>query len=127
MRIPSLLVLSLLISLCVATAAAQSSPQNSSQPSTPAPPQAAQASPDVLLFQLQPGNNSRAVPVLGPHIPRIVTLEQDEATCYTIRAYRVARENPDSDMVRPAGYSTCLRASRFQFKTAVDSREITPR
>jgi hypothetical protein len=126
MHVPRLLRLSLLISLCVATAAAQSSRQNSSQPSA-APPQTAQTSPDLLQSQLQAGDSSRAVPVLGPHMPRIVTLEQDDATCYTIRAYRVARENPDSDVVRPAGYSTCLRTSRFQFKTAVDTREITPR
>jgi hypothetical protein len=126
MHVPRLLVLSLLISLSIATAAAQSAPSDNSN-SKPAPPQTAQASPDVLQFQLQPGTDSRAVPVLGPHMPSIVTLEQDEATCYTIRAYRVARENPDSDVVRPVGYSTCLRASRFQFKTAVDSREITPR
>jgi hypothetical protein len=119
--LPRLLPLSLLISLCVATAAAQLSPQKSSQPS-PAPPHTAEASPDILQFQLQPGSDSRVAPTLGPHMPRIVTLEQDDATCYTIRAYRVARENPDSDVVRPVGYSTCIRASRFQFKTAVDSR-----
>jgi len=123
---PPRLLLSLLISLCAATAAAQSSPQNSSQPS-PAPRQTTQASQDLLQFQLQPGNTSRVAPALGPHMPHVVTLEQDEATCYTIRAYRVARESPDSDAVRPAGYSTCQRASRFQFKTAVDSREIVPR
>jgi hypothetical protein len=125
MHVPRLLVLSLLISLCVATAAAQSAPQSSSQP-LPAP-QTAQVSPDLDQFQRQPGTDFRVVPTLGPHMPHIVTLEQDDATCYAIRAYRVARENPDSDVVRPAGYSTCLRASRFQFKTAVDTREIVPR
>ena len=33
----------------------------------------------------------------------------------------------DSDSTKPAGYSTCQRASRFQFRTAVDSREVAPR
>jgi hypothetical protein len=142
MRIPHLLLPSLLISLCVATAAAQSSPSRNSN-SQPAPLQIAQANPDLFQFQftadveepnsspvsrpVESSADSLAVPALGPHMPHIVTLEQDQATCYTIRAYRVARENPDSDVVRPAGYSTCQRASRFQFKTAVDSREIVPR
>jgi hypothetical protein len=139
---PRLLVLSLLISLFVATATAQSSPRSNSN-SQSAPPQTTQASPDLFQFQFTPDVEepnpspvSRPVqssavavvaPALGPHMPHIVTLEQDDATCYTIRAYRVARESPDSDAVRPAGYSTCQRASRFQFKTAVDTREIVPR
>ena len=60
---------------------------------------------------------------------RILTLEEDgnEPICYTLRTYRVARESSDSDSTKPAGYSTCQRASRFQLKTAVDSREIAPR
>jgi hypothetical protein len=60
---------------------------------------------------------------------RILTLEEDgnEPICYTLRTYRVARESPDSDSTKPAGYSTCQRASRFQLKTAVDLREIAPR
>jgi hypothetical protein len=140
--LPRPLLLSLLISLCLATAAAQSSPRNNSN-SQPAPPQTTQASPDLFQFQLAAGVEaptpspasrpvqSSAGPVVAPlpgsHLPHIVTLEQDDATCYTIRAYRVARESPDSDAVRPAGYSTCQRASRFQFKTAVDTREIVPR
>jgi hypothetical protein len=57
----------------------------------------------------------------------IMTLEENLPVCYMLRIYRVARESPDSDSTRPAGYTTCPRASRFQFKTAVDSREIAPR
>jgi hypothetical protein len=59
---------------------------------------------------------------------RILTLEEDgnEPICYTLRTYRVARESPNSDSTKPAGYSTCQRASRFQLKTAVDLREIAP-
>jgi hypothetical protein len=64
---------------------------------------------------------------LDSHSPHIIPLEQNQATCYTLRTYRVARENPDSDSTRPAGYSTCQRAARFQLRTAVDSRELAPR
>jgi len=64
---------------------------------------------------------------LDPRAQQLLTLQQDEKTCYTIRSYRVARESPDSDSTRPAGYSTCQRATRFQLKEAVDSREIVPR
>ena|ERR1700746_3001723 len=64
---------------------------------------------------------------LDSRCPYIIPLEQNQATCYTLRTYRVARENPDSDSTRPAGYSTCQRAARFQLWTAVDSHEVVPR
>ena len=136
-----LLLLSLLISLCVATAAAQVSPRNSEKP-LPAPAPNGEAGLDLFQFQLtadsefnpmpaarsdEHEDDSMAVSSPEPRMPHIVTLEQNDATCYSIRAYRVVRQNPDSDAVRPAGYSTCIRSSRFQLKTAVDSREIAPR
>jgi hypothetical protein len=111
MYIPRLLLLSLLISLCGATAAAQSSPSdNSGNERT-----------------VQRENDSVVIQPLDSRMPHILTLQQDEKTCYTIRTYRVARESPDSDSTRPAGYSTCQRATRFQLKEAVDSRDIAPR
>jgi hypothetical protein len=116
MSIPRLLFLSLLISLCVATAAAQSSPSDSSGNERTGNERT-----------VQPGNDSAVVRSLDSRIPHILTLQQDEKTCYTIRTYRVARESPDSDLTRPAGYSTCQRATRFQLKETVDSREIVPR
>ena len=102
------LLLSLLLAFCVATLAAQSS-----QDKTPA--------------SSQSRSEIKEDPTLDSARQHIVTLEQNDVACYTIRAYRVARVSPDSDTTEPAGYSTCLRSSRFQFKTAVDSREITPR
>jgi hypothetical protein len=145
MRLPRLLLLSLPIALCVATAAAQSSPAKpaASPQLLPATPQNAQPGTDLFQFQLTSDtdnqglspvprvidskNDSLVVRPLDSSAQHLLTLEQDEATCYTIRAYRVARVSPDSDTTKPAGYSTCQRASRFQFKTAVDSREIAPR
>jgi hypothetical protein len=145
MYIPRLLLLSLLISLCAATAAAQSSPNNNSHSSQPASrlPQNAQASTGPFQFQLPfltdaqrlsdndgavqgtilQGNDSVPMLPLDSRV-HILTLPQDEKTCFTIRAYRVARESPDSDSTRPVGYSTCQPTTRFQLKEAVDSREV---
>jgi hypothetical protein len=37
-------------------------------------------------------------------------------TCYTMQSYLVKRQSPDSDVVAPAGHSTCQRASRYGVK-----------
>lgn len=113
---PRLLFLSLLISLCGAAAVAQSSPNNSnsSQPSLALPENSQRVNEAVVTRPL----DSRI---------HILTLQQDEKTCYTIRAYRVARESADSDSTRPVGYSTCQPTTRFQLKQAVDSREVADR
>jgi hypothetical protein len=108
MYLPRPLLLSLLISLCVATAAAQSASSNNPGNER----------------TVEPENDSVVIRPLDSRMQHILTLQQDEKTCYTIRTYRVARESPDSDSTRPAGYSTCQRATRFQLKEAVDSREI---
>jgi hypothetical protein len=138
------LFLSSLLALCVAPLAAQSSSDKpaSSSPLLPAWPPNAQASAD--LFQFLEPFDIRGV-TLRPTVPaadskdnsqdmipqdltrqRVFTLEENQPVCYTLRTYRVARETPDSYSTRPAGYSTCQRASRFKFKTAVDTREIAP-
>jgi hypothetical protein len=41
-----------------------------------------------------------------------------DTTCYTIRAYVVARDSKDSDSVHPVGYSTCHPSSHYRLKTA---------
>lgn len=111
MNAPRLLPLALLIALCAATAVAQS-PSDKSHDSS----------------QLLPALKDSAVaPQPDSLTPHVLTLEQNQATCYTLRTYRVARENPDSDATRPAGYSTCRRAARFQLWTAVDSPKSEPR
>jgi len=129
------LFLSSLIAVCVAPLAAQSLTKEAALPPN------AQATADLLQF-LQP-LDIRGIE-LRPTVPaadskdnsqvpqdltrqRILTLEENQPVCYTLRTYRVTRESPNSDSTRPAGYSTCPRASRFQFKTAVDTREIAPR
>ena len=50
--------------------------------------------------------------------------EDSASTCYSIRSYRMKRDDPQTDVTRPDGYSTCQPASRFGVKSAVDSREL---
>lgn len=135
------LILSLLIVLCAATVAAQSPSNKIPDSSQPLPVLAPnpEAAPNVFqpqrLFDMSGLNLLPADRTserkddfrLESRRQRPITLELNDTICYTVRTYRVARENPDSDAVRPAGYSTCQRASRFQFRTAVDSREVAPR
>ena len=138
MCIPRLLVLSLLLSVCVAPVAAQSSLDRnpvSSQPLTILPQNAQsgihadQIIPPiefrrpVLPLGLQPPFHLYG---MGPSqkILRHVLLpagEQTEGSCYSIRSYRVTRDDPESDSTRPAGYSTCQPVSQFQLKEAGDS------
>lgn len=42
-----------------------------------------------------------------------------EANCVYMRTYRVKRDARDSDLTRPAGYTTCVPVSRFAVKRAV--------
>jgi hypothetical protein len=49
-------------------------------------------------------------------------LLDDDATCYTMRSYVVARDSKNSDSTHITGYSTCQRASRYHLKTT----EIRP-
>ncbi|MGA8438186.1 MAG: hypothetical protein WB762_33190 [Candidatus Sulfotelmatobacter sp.] len=41
----------------------------------------------------------------------------DDTFCLTMRSYKVARDNPDSDATHPVGYSTCQPAARFRTHT----------
>ncbi len=56
-------------------------------------------------------------------------LERD-GVCYTMRTYKVAREDKDSDVTRPVRVTRCLPATKLEFKSAIapvpsedDSRE----
>lgn len=109
MSVRRLLVLSLLILLCVATVAAQS-PSDKTHDSSSAASEIKKDSPET-----------RALESSSQHI---LTLEQNDAICYTLRTYRVARLSPESDATKPAGYSSCLRSTRFQLKTAVDTVDV---
>ena len=151
MHIHRLLVLPLLISVGVASVAAQSSSVRN--PSPAAPPQSAPSSIRIDRLQLPSqgdrndlsktvpgtigaGEHSTLIPPLQSHAiaPLEVgavgtfdpTLGQGDV-CYSIRGYRVTRDDPESDSTRPAGYSTCQPAVRFHVKNGGDLRAIAPR
>jgi hypothetical protein len=50
-----------------------------------------------------------------------------DVTCYTVQSYRVKRQSADSDVVEPAGYSTCQRSSRYSLKTTEESGKASSR
>ncbi len=146
MRLPRLLLLGSLVSLCVVTATAQVSPNQNVDASQLRAVLAENGYNSADLFQVpQPfGVAEFNVPDTSPdaktsdqdltgiplkNFPRqhILTLGQDDRTCLTLRTYRVARVDPESDTTRPAGYSTCLPSVRFQLKTAIDSHKIDSR
>ena len=50
----------------------------------------------------------------------------DNSYCAYIRAYRVKREARGSDIVRPAGYTTCVPSTRFTMKSVVQTTTTDP-
>ncbi|MGA9979920.1 MAG: hypothetical protein WBQ08_14955 [Candidatus Sulfotelmatobacter sp.] len=65
--------------------------------------------------------------IKAPSLSHNRVLGQNDATCYSIRSYRVTRDDPASDTTRLVGYSTCQSSTRFQVKEADDRQEIKPR
>jgi hypothetical protein len=148
MHVPRLLVLLLLTFVCAAPVAAQSSSDRNPSHPLSTLPQSAQAS--IRVDELQrpfprdrndlshttPGNigagehSSTIIPPLQFHAIEFggleLTLGQGDV-CYSIRGYRVTRDDPESDSTRPAEYSTCQPAARFRVKDAGDLREVVPR
>jgi hypothetical protein len=48
-----------------------------------------------------------------------LSLGDEEPSCAYMRTYRMKREAADSDVTRPAGYTTCVPVGRFAVKRAV--------
>lgn len=121
MNIPRLLILSVLMLAYVAPAGAQS-PEK----------EVASQSADGLNLPRTPADGTFTARTAPKLLERARTLQQlalnqNDATCYSIRLYRVKRDDPESDTTRAAGYSTCQPSARFQVKTAVETVEIAPR
>jgi hypothetical protein len=139
MSIFRLLPVSLLIAVSAALVLAQSSPEkapvvvpstdsrllNSSgsvdllSPNLVSPNPKTEFHPAEPLDRIRVGEyssrlNQFSVPrtVLGPD-----GLSQDDTLCYTMRSYKVARDDPKSDSTHAAGYSTCQSATRFHVHT----------
>ena len=122
MSVFRVVVVWLLISISGLPVAAQSLSENSSVLQLlPTRPQDTQSGIRVDQFQLSPHPDG----VYLWHIPpepelRRSTLTSD-ATCYSLRTYRVTRDDPESDSTRLAGYTTCQPAAGFRVKDAGDS------
>lgn len=123
-----LLVLPLLISICVAPVAAQSSSDKTSSSASVCP--ASKCSGDIRFQLYVPFHSDRngatehssaIIPPLQLHaIPPLEGALGQSDVCYSIRGYHVTRDDPASDSTRPAGYSTCQPAARFDVKDAGD-------
>jgi len=49
-----------------------------------------------------------------------------DAVCAYMRVYRMKRDVPGSDLTRPAGYTTCVGATRFSMKSSVLRKAMPP-
>jgi hypothetical protein len=126
MSIPRLLVLLVLTLACVAPAGAQSSEKSSGKDAVPQPAEGLNL-PRTTPAAPATGDDTINVRTASRLLQHVLAQEQNSATCYSIRLYRVKRDDPESDTTRAAGYSICQPSARFQVKTAVDSIEIAPR
>ncbi|MGB6677748.1 MAG: hypothetical protein WBE44_13725 [Terriglobales bacterium] len=106
MLISRFLTLSLFLAFGTALLAAQSSPGNNSSVHPSADPgQANSSAPAELLSKTVQAFNE-------------LDLAQDDSLCYSIRNYKVARDNSQSDSTHAVGYSICQRATRFRMHSA---------
>ena len=144
MGIVRLMVLPLLISVCVAQPVAARSLPDKTPPSSQPQLHGLVAPPEFRAHALLPPPNVWArgdanvgfqawIDTLGqirdtqPPLRVLLfdpTLAQNDTLCYSMRSYRVTRDDPASDSTRLAGYSECQPAARFQVKAAVDSLKI---
>jgi len=124
--IPRFLALPLVLSLGVGPLAAQSMLDNHEQPNVP--PQRAPLGLRIGPLQDFHLHGTSPAPEIYQDAPttgtyrKILPHDQNEATCYSIRGYRVTRDDPESDSTRPSGYSTCQPSDRFQVKDAGDQQ-----
>jgi len=128
MFIPRFLVLPLVLSLGVGPLTAQSTLGNQFQPVVR--PQIAQPGlrigplHDFHLHGTAPAPDTyRIIPAPGTYRTALPS-DRSEVICYSIRGYRVTRDDPGSDSTRPSGYSTCQPADRFQVKDAGEPQQI---
>jgi len=137
MSVFRLLPFSLLIAVGAATLAAQSSPEKTpvAVQSTDSRQMNDSASPDLLfLFPNLKTEQNQPEPLdrirIGEYKPRLKQFgvphvwlvdpdgqEQGDTLCYTMRSFKVARDDPQSDSTHAAGYSTCQPAARFHVHT----------
>ncbi len=137
MSIFRLLPFSLVIAVGVASLAAQSLPEKTpvAVQSTASGQMNDSASLDLLsLFPNLNAEQNQPEPLdrirIGEYKPRLKQFgvphvwlvdpagqEQGDTLCYTMRSFKVARDDAHSDSTHAAGYSTCQPAARFHVHT----------
>jgi hypothetical protein len=130
MYIPRLLLFALLIPASNVPVAAQSSTDRIPASSHPQLYGRLVAPPEFRADDLPLPRLSGSVGTIRDNPLRLsfdFTVKENDTDCYSIRRYRVTRDDPRSDSTRLAGYSECQPAARFQVKAAVDSGEQVPR
>jgi hypothetical protein len=138
-----LLVLLLLVAVCVAPVAAQSSLASHAaalaasfklQPEIPADQNRLRAdsnvkfnSPDLVSGSGHCDLSRRSTEPIYRFAAKDEIPADADPTCYSMRSYRVTRDDPQSDSTRLAGYSVCQPSARFQVKSADYSPGTTGR
>jgi hypothetical protein len=134
MSIFRLLPFSLLIAVGLATAAAQSSPGNTTTTVPSGGFGKLNSSESNLLSSNLKSDLSPPNPLDRIHVdqyrpqlsqfapPRMLLNGPDpqmlgDNVCYSMRSYKVARDDPHSDSTHAAGYSTCQPSARFHVHT----------
>jgi hypothetical protein len=59
---------------------------------------------------------------LDPGVLLSTTPDDGHSYCLKMRTYKVRRESPDSDVVRPAGYATCMNANKVRMESATEPK-----
>jgi hypothetical protein len=122
MCVPHVLLVTLLIPISGVPLAAQSLPEKSPVLQLlPTRPQDVQAGIRVDQFQLSPRPDEDNPWHIIPEPEFLAPILASDATCYSLRTYRVTRDDPESDSTRLAGYSTCQSAAGFRVKDIGDS------
>jgi hypothetical protein len=124
MSVPRVLLVALLISISGVTVTAQSLSEKSSVLELlPTPPQDGKAGIRVDQFQMPPHRDEvnpwHIIPAPEFRAPILAS----DTTCYSLRTYRVTRDDPEYDSTRLTVYSTCQPAEGFRVKHAEDSQK----
>lgn len=110
-------IFGLLVFLCglVAVCGAVDQPRQSASPQTAVASSSADL--DRSTGIVRPDFSGMVTGDRGDRDRRRLDSDRDgDFTCYTIESYLVKRQGRDSDVVEPAGHSTCLPSSKYGVK-----------
>lgn len=97
----------LIPAVCIATAATAAGAQSQQAPQPSAAASLAQM--PIMTGELSPKS------LMGPPKAQ-VNSNLTGSACYSIRDYKFSRANPDSNVMKPSGYSECEPASSYRLE-----------